>query len=484
MAQSASASACAAAARRRSRSTRRIDISRVGAVREAQEPLDHLLGREFTRMDVGEAFAKKKFERLISDRRAAIDAGAGDVALDRRKFERQRLDRGGEAGERLGLVALDIDLDETRDAVARDQRVERRHRHLDARRPMLAFPAGRAARRRDEGLRGGRDGRIGEIKLEGDRALPSPDRARNDRHRVVAAVDEAQRSRQGRLRLDRDDPRAESAERSDAVADMAADIEHEIAACDEAPVMAIERRAPRTIAIIDAQRPQHAPRRADGVKHHGSSGRVSGVPASPSPAGGGSDRRKRSGVRLTDPFAKTARLSPPPAFSLASPVGGRGKGEDDLPPPGGGEPRLLRAVFVNAGSASASRGDGSISSGSRPMPARSSAAPTAGLAVITQSGTAKASPPAMRSETGIAAGAATASAPRQAHPRTVCGQSFASASASGTAWSSRAWPPQPTLPPNTSVARNTVCANHMIGDSIRKKIVSKRTLTRNHRPPP
>jgi len=74
-----------------------------------------------------------------------------------------------------------------------------------------------------------------------------------------------------------------------------------------------------------------------------------------------------------------------------------------------------------------------ISSGSCPMPARSSAAPAAGLAVITQSGTAKASPPAMRSETGMAAGAATASAPRQAQPSAVCGHSYAHASENGTA---------------------------------------------------
>src|SRR6516164_4151954 len=119
MAPSASASA-STAARRRSRSTRPIDISRVGAVEEAHEPLGHLLRREFSRMDEGEAFAERSFEGVISDRRTTIDAGAGDVALDRRKFERQRLNRGGEAGEHLGLIALDVDLDEARGTVPRD----------------------------------------------------------------------------------------------------------------------------------------------------------------------------------------------------------------------------------------------------------------------------------------------------------------------------------------------------------------------------
>jgi hypothetical protein len=58
--------------------------------------------------------------------------------------------------------------------------------------------------------------------------------------------------------------------------------------------------------------------------------------------------------------------------------------------------RLYRMIF-SAGSRRASSGEDAVSSGSLPMPARKSAAPTAGFAVTTQSGTAKARPPAIKS---------------------------------------------------------------------------------------
>ena len=64
-----------------------------------------------------------------------------------------------------------------------------------------------------------------------DRAGAAADRRGLDRRRRCRdAIEQLQRPHQRRLRLDRDDARAEPAERGDAVADMGADIEHEIAA--------------------------------------------------------------------------------------------------------------------------------------------------------------------------------------------------------------------------------------------------------------
>jgi hypothetical protein len=62
------------------------------------------------------------------------------------------------------------------------------------------------------------------------------------------------------LRLDGDDPRAQAAERGDAVADMAANVEDEVAGADEARIVPVERAAPPPVAVIDAQRPDDAAR--------------------------------------------------------------------------------------------------------------------------------------------------------------------------------------------------------------------------------
>src|SRR6476661_6794220 len=66
-----------------------------------------------------------------------------------------------------------------------------------------------------------------ELKLEHSRA--AADRDRLDRQRGVAAIEQLQRLDQRRLRLDRHHAGAETAKDGDAVADMGADIEHEIA---------------------------------------------------------------------------------------------------------------------------------------------------------------------------------------------------------------------------------------------------------------
>jgi hypothetical protein len=75
------------------------------------------------------------------------------------------------------------------------------------------------------------------------------------------------------LRLDGDDPRAEAAERGDAVADVAANVEHEVAGAGEARIAPVERAAPPPVAVVDAQRPDDAARRPDAVEHHVASSR-------------------------------------------------------------------------------------------------------------------------------------------------------------------------------------------------------------------
>jgi len=54
--------------------------------------------------------------------------------------------------------------------------------------------------------------------------------------------------------LDGDDPRAKTAERSDAVADMRANVENEIFRLDEAGIEPVHRRAPLAIAVVDSER--------------------------------------------------------------------------------------------------------------------------------------------------------------------------------------------------------------------------------------
>ena len=179
--------------------------------------------------------------RTPAPRNAAT--GLRDITLDRGEFERQRRNRLRQPGERLGLEALDVDLDEGRRAVPRDQRVERGHRDPDALAPDLALPAGRALRRLHEIARGGRDRGIVDVDREFDLARRGADRDRLDGDARVAPVDQPQRLHQRRLRLAGDDTASEPAERRDAVADMRADVEHQIARLHEPRIKPVHRGA-------------------------------------------------------------------------------------------------------------------------------------------------------------------------------------------------------------------------------------------------
>src|SRR5215207_3804061 len=82
------------------------------------------------------------------------------------------------------------------------------------------------------------------------------------RHAAVAAVQKLERSHQGRLGLHCDHPRAEPAEAGDAIADMRADVENEIAGPDELGIEPIHGSAASPIAVIDAQGAHDATKRS------------------------------------------------------------------------------------------------------------------------------------------------------------------------------------------------------------------------------
>ena len=84
----------------------------------------------------------------------------------------------------------------------------------------------------------------------------------------VAPVDQPQGLHQRGLRLAGDHARAEPAERRDAVADMRADVEHEIAAaCTKPRIEPVHGVAIVPPAVIDAQRAKDAAQRAERVEH-------------------------------------------------------------------------------------------------------------------------------------------------------------------------------------------------------------------------
>jgi len=96
-----------------------------------------------------------------------------------------------------------------------------------------------------------------------------PSRARAARgldqlHVAVGAVERADHARAVRLGLESDDASAQPAEGRDAVADVGADVEGEIAGPDKASVQPVHRRLARGIAVVDLQRTPE--RRKRGVR--------------------------------------------------------------------------------------------------------------------------------------------------------------------------------------------------------------------------
>src|SRR6266566_5886601 len=171
---------------------RRINVSGIRRRRQRADPGGNLLpGAPLCeRQDL--LFADRGIELRIAQRGAAFQAHERRLALDRGELEGKRGNRTGESGERLRLESLDVDLDEGRRSMARDQRVERGHRHRDAIDPLLALPTRRTAGSADESLGRGAYRRVVEIEFQHQLALVAADRDRLDHHRSIAAVQQLQ----------------------------------------------------------------------------------------------------------------------------------------------------------------------------------------------------------------------------------------------------------------------------------------------------
>ena len=174
----------------------------------------------------------------------------------------------------MGLEALDVDLQQRRQAMARDQRVERRGGNLDLAVPDLLLPAFRPARRADEGVGGRRNGGVGAVDPQPHDTFGIAAGGLDQRDLRVAAMDQPQRTRRPRLRFERDHMRTKPTEAGDAVADMRADVEGEVAPLQKPAVESVHRRMAGLVAVIDPKRPADGLRRA-GCVEHGIHGRAS-----------------------------------------------------------------------------------------------------------------------------------------------------------------------------------------------------------------
>src|ERR1039457_305630 len=141
----------------------RIDVSGIGGGRQFGKPASDGIRVDPIAVRKRLALAQYRIETGVAERAAPFDAGARDVALDQGKLERQRLYRLPETGQYLGLKTFDVDLDEGRHPVPRDQRINGRDRNTQTLGPGLVLPAGRLGGRGDEIRRHSRDGRVVEI---------------------------------------------------------------------------------------------------------------------------------------------------------------------------------------------------------------------------------------------------------------------------------------------------------------------------------
>ena len=153
-------------------------------------------------------------EAGVAERAAPFDARMRDIALDQGELERQRLNWLPEAGQGLGLETFNVDLDEGGRAMPRDQSIDGSSTEpamrLDQAWPSQPGASAAAAMKSADTVE---TVGLSRLTLELDDARLPSDRRRFDRDLRVAAVEQAQGSQQRRLRFDRDDPRAQPAER-------------------------------------------------------------------------------------------------------------------------------------------------------------------------------------------------------------------------------------------------------------------------------
>src|SRR5450631_1507591 len=141
----------------------RIDVSGIGGGRQFGKPASDGIRVDPIAVRKRLALSQYRIETGVAERAAPFDAGACDVALDQGKLERQRLNRLPETGQYLGLEPFDVDLDEGRHAMARDQRIDGRDWNTHTLGPGLALPTGCVGGGSDKIRRYSRDGRVVEI---------------------------------------------------------------------------------------------------------------------------------------------------------------------------------------------------------------------------------------------------------------------------------------------------------------------------------
>ncbi len=197
-------------------------------------------------------------EAIRAESRQTCQARLDVVEPAREIFERQRRHRLREAGEHRRLAAFDVDFDEGRHAESRDQSIERRHLNVDTAIPAHAGEV-RVARSRVAPLERQRRHR-GCAFADRQRGLPGriADRRLDDLDARRAGEQRPQHGGEIRLRLDRDDAATERGQRADAIPDVGADVEDEIARCDELCIQATQTPLTQRNRVIDRERTQEA----------------------------------------------------------------------------------------------------------------------------------------------------------------------------------------------------------------------------------
>ena len=119
--------------------------------------------------------------------------------------------------------------------------------------PALGFPTGRAVRGFNKRRRDRRYRWVIDIDQHARPARLAPHRQRLDRDRFAAAIEQPESPHHRPLRLDRDDTRAQPAERGDAITNMRANVEYQIARPDEVAIKSVHRRSPPPVSVIDTK---------------------------------------------------------------------------------------------------------------------------------------------------------------------------------------------------------------------------------------
>ena len=133
----------------------------------------------------------RRIEAAVAERDAAVDA-AGATSRWMVVNSNDSAGTGArEAGQCLRLEAFDVDLDEGRHAVARDQRIERRDRNVDGAGPGLSLPAGRAVGGRTKAVDAVETVGLARLSLSATVPGAAADGGRLDRSTVaIAAIEQ------------------------------------------------------------------------------------------------------------------------------------------------------------------------------------------------------------------------------------------------------------------------------------------------------